>query len=53
MTIYEIKRWLTFPVMTTHLWLVRKKLKDIVENHPASRPVVLDIGGRKALTPSG
>lgn len=48
MTIYEIKRWLTFPVMTTHLWLVRKKLKDIVENHPASRPVVLDIGGRKS-----
>lgn len=48
MTLYEVKRWLTFPLMTTHLWLVRKKLNELVKAHPSGKPVVLDIGGRKS-----
>ncbi len=49
MTKYEFMRWLTFPVMPTHLVTVRNDIKQLLKLHSnTSRPSVLDVGGRKS-----
>jgi SAM-dependent methyltransferase len=49
MTKYEFMRWLTFPIMPTHLLTVRNDLKQLLKTHTnTSTPFVLDVGGRKS-----
>ncbi|MFK7782433.1 class I SAM-dependent methyltransferase [Psychroserpens sp.] len=49
MTNYEFMRWLTFPIMTTHLVRVRKDIKNLLKGSSKSNRVsVLDVGGRKS-----
>ena len=46
MTGYEFFRWMTFPIMPTHLVTVRNDLKRLLKSK--SKPMVLDVGGRKS-----
>lgn len=49
MTKYEFMRWLTFPVMPTHLLTVRNDIKRLLKTHTnTSRLSILDVGGRKS-----
>lgn len=50
MTRYEWFRWLTFPIMPTHLNVVRCDLKGLIKHYHkiAKKPEVLDVGGRKS-----
>lgn len=50
MTNYEIMRWVTFPIMPTHLVTVRNDIKRLVRlyNKKEGRMSVLDVGGRKS-----
>lgn len=50
MTKYELMRWLTFPIMTTHLVTVRNDIKRLLKlNKQVSKKTsVLDVGGRKS-----
>lgn len=49
MTYYEFMRWITFPIMTTHLVTVRKDIKQLLKtNARDKRAKVLDVGGRKS-----
>ncbi|WP_299101292.1 methyltransferase domain-containing protein [uncultured Winogradskyella sp.] len=50
MTNYELMRWLTFPIMTTHLVTVRNDIKRLLKsNTQRSKKIsVLDVGGRKS-----
>jgi len=50
MTHYEWFRWLTFPIMPTHLNVVRHDLKRLVRQYKqrVKRPALLDVGGRKS-----
>lgn len=49
MTNYEFMRWVTFPMMTTHLVTVRKDIKRLLKlNTKAKRTTILDVGGRKS-----
>ncbi|WP_053977520.1 class I SAM-dependent methyltransferase [Mangrovimonas xylaniphaga] len=46
MTFYEFKRWVTYPLMTTHLVTVRQDLKRLLKG--GGHPSLLDVGGRKS-----
>ena len=46
MTNYEFMRWVTFPVMTTHLITVRNDLKNLLKSN--NKASILDVGGRKS-----
>lgn len=46
MTTYEIKRWLTYPLLPVILIQVRKELKKLISNNSKIR--LLDVGGRKS-----
>lgn len=50
MTNYEFMRWLTFPIMPTHLVTVRNNIKQLLKEHKKGKhiPSVLDVGGRKS-----
>src|SRR5690606_12417562 len=50
MTSYEFLRWLSFPLMTTHLVTVRNDIKQLVTSHkkPLEKLSILDVGGRKS-----
>jgi len=49
MTTYEFMRWLTFPIMTTHLITVRNDIKRLLNSNMASKRMsILDVGGRKS-----
>lgn len=50
MTSYEFMRWLTFPLMTTHLVTVRNDIKQLIKTHGTlEKPMsILDVGGRKS-----
>lgn len=49
MTKYEFMRWLTFPIMPTHLLTVRNDIKQLLKSDAKkTRPSVLDVGGRKS-----
>lgn len=49
MTNYEFMRWITFPIMTTHLATVRKDIKRLIKGSPKSKRItILDVGGRKS-----
>lgn len=48
MTKYEFMRWLTFPIMPTHLLTVRNDIKRLLKTVRKSRPSILDVGGRKS-----
>jgi len=49
MTNYEFMRWITFPIMTTHLVTVRKDIKRLLKGSvKGKRITVLDVGGRKS-----
>lgn len=49
MTKYEWFRWFTFPLMPTHLNVVRNDLKALVANYTKTKPLqLLDVGGRKS-----
>ncbi|UPS91664.1 MULTISPECIES: class I SAM-dependent methyltransferase [unclassified Bizionia] len=50
MTSYEFMRWLTFPLMTTHLVTVRNDLKRLLKSGVSTgKPLsILDVGGRKS-----
>ena len=50
MTNYEFLRWLSFPILTTHLLTVRNDIKRLLKlNKDSSKKVsVLDVGGRKS-----
>lgn len=50
MTKYECMRWLTFPIMTTHLITVRNDIKQLLGliNKDKSKVSILDVGGRKS-----
>ncbi|NRA92378.1 MAG: methyltransferase domain-containing protein [Psychroserpens sp.] len=49
MTKYELMRWLTFPIMPTHLLTVRNDIKKLIKsNSKSKRPSILDVGGRKS-----
>ncbi|SFN72456.1 Methyltransferase domain-containing protein [Bizionia echini] len=50
MTTYEFMRWLTFPLMTTHLVTVRNDIKRLIKSGVSSgKPFsILDVGGRKS-----
>jgi SAM-dependent methyltransferase len=50
MTKYEFMRWLTFPMMPTHLLTVRNDIKSLIksESHKGKPISVLDVGGRKS-----
>jgi len=50
MTSYEFMRWLTFPLMTTHLVTVRNDIKRLIKTGVSSgKPLsILDVGGRKS-----
>lgn len=50
MTKYEFFRWLTFPIMTTHLVTVRNNIKSLVNSNKKNgqRLSILDVGGRKS-----
>lgn len=49
MTNYEFMRWITFPIMTTHLVTVRKDIKKLLKGKAnAQKAIVLDVGGRKS-----
>lgn len=50
MTNYEFMRWLTFPLMTTHLVTVRNDIKRLIKTGVSSgKPLsILDVGGRKS-----
>ena len=50
MTQYEFLRWLTFPIMPTHLITVRNNLKELLKVHTngGTKPSILDVGGRKS-----
>jgi 2-polyprenyl-3-methyl-5-hydroxy-6-metoxy-1,4-benzoquinol methylase len=50
MTQYEFMRWLTFPIMTTHLITVRNDIKHLLKLMKKDKPnvSVLDVGGRKS-----
>lgn len=47
MTTYEFFRWVTFPIMPTHLVTVRNDLKRLLKLN-STTPSVLDVGGRKS-----
>lgn len=46
MTFYEFKRWVTYPLMTTHLVTVRRDLKRLLKTNGTNS--LLDVGGRKS-----
>ncbi|WP_339634852.1 class I SAM-dependent methyltransferase, partial [Bizionia echini] len=50
MTTYEFMRWLTFPLMTTHLVTVRNDIKRLIKSGVSTgKPLsILDVGGRKS-----
>ena len=50
MTKYEYMRWLTFPLMTTHLITVRNDIKNLLKliKRDKANVSVLDVGGRKS-----
>ncbi|MFD1014600.1 class I SAM-dependent methyltransferase [Winogradskyella rapida] len=51
MTSYEFMRWLSFPLMTTHLVTVRNDIKRLLSQstpEKQARLSVLDVGGRKS-----
>lgn len=50
MTKYEFFRWLTFPIMTTHLVTVRKDIKRLLKQSKfkSKQVSVLDVGGRNS-----
>jgi len=50
MTNYECMRWVTFPIMPTHLVTVRNDLKKMLKSIKKStqNPSILDVGGRKS-----
>lgn len=50
MTKYEFMRWLTFPIMITHLVTVRNDLKRLLKStkQVSKKASVLDVGGRKS-----
>lgn len=49
MTYYEFMRWITFPIMPTHLVTVRKDIKELLKkNKKAKKTTILDVGGRKS-----
>lgn len=50
MTTYEFLRWLTFPLMPTHLVTVRNDLKQLLKSEKARGNYIslLDVGGRKS-----
>lgn len=50
MTRYEWFRWFTFPIMPTHLHVVRRDLKRLIRQYKSrvKRPSILDVGGRKS-----
>ncbi|MCX7549069.1 methyltransferase domain-containing protein [Xanthomarina sp. F1114] len=50
MTSYEFMRWLSFPLMTTHLVTVRNDIKQLVKSKRTSGSNIslLDVGGRKS-----
>ncbi|MBR9845705.1 MAG: class I SAM-dependent methyltransferase [Algicola sp.] len=49
MTKYEFMRWLTFPIMPTHLLTVRNDIKRLIKIHAnRSKLSILDVGGRKS-----
>jgi SAM-dependent methyltransferase len=42
-------RWLTFPIMPTHLLTVRSDIKQLLKSNTQKlRPSILDVGGRKS-----
>lgn len=42
-------RWITFPIMTTHLVTVRKDIKKLLKGNPSAKTInILDVGGRKS-----
>ncbi|MEY8848359.1 class I SAM-dependent methyltransferase [Psychroserpens sp. XS_ASV72] len=47
MTTYEFFRWVTFPIMPTHLVTVRNDIKRLLKLS-SKKPSVLDVGGRKS-----
>ena len=49
MTLYEFKRWVTFPIMPTHLVTVRRDIKQLLKHHIKKENLsILDVGGRKS-----
>jgi len=50
MTGYEWFRWVTFPIMPTHLNVVRRDVKGLIRQNrnTIKRPHILDVGGRKS-----
>lgn len=50
MTQYEFMRWVTFPIMPTHLVTVRNNIKQLLKEYKKGTtiPSVLDVGGRKS-----
>ncbi|NRD20546.1 class I SAM-dependent methyltransferase [Winogradskyella eckloniae] len=50
MTNYELMRWLTFPIMTTHLVTVRNDIKGLLKStkFKSKKASLLDVGGRKS-----
>ncbi|WP_430466456.1 class I SAM-dependent methyltransferase [Winogradskyella ouciana] len=50
MTKYEFFRWVTFPIMTTHLVTVRKDIKQLLKQSKSNskKTSVLDVGGRNS-----
>ena len=50
MTKYEFFRWVTFPIMTTHLVTVRNDIKKLLKrnNYKSKRLSILDVGGRNS-----
>lgn len=50
MTKYEFMRWVTFPLMPTHLLTVRNDIKQLLKlnDKKNKRISVLDVGGRKS-----
>lgn len=50
MTKYELMRWVTFPIMPTHLLTVRNDIKHLLKSLKNSNKSVsvLDVGGRKS-----
>ena len=50
MTRYEFMRWITFPIMPTHLLTVRNDLKRLLKSRKNEDKLlsVLDVGGRKS-----
>ncbi len=47
MTTYELKRWITYPLLPVILIQVRRELKKLISKAP-KKITILDVGGRKS-----